>query len=90
MPLQQGEVQGTTSIGWSWSSRCSIKTRQFRVRLPQRAIDDLEGGRGVKPDQRADQFIRLCEAIEERVSRKFFPEQVQADRPVVLRSVDCS
>ena len=52
------------------------------------AMEDLDGRRDVKPDQRADQFIRLRQAIEERASRKFFEEQVQADRPVVLRSID--
>jgi hypothetical protein len=38
--------------------------------------------------QRVDQFMRLREVIEERASRKFFEEQAQADRPVVLRSND--
>jgi xanthine dehydrogenase iron-sulfur cluster and FAD-binding subunit A len=52
------------------------------------AMDDLEGRRDVKPDQRADQFIRLREVIEERTPRKFFEEQAQSDRPVVLRSID--
>ena len=52
------------------------------------AMDDLDGSRNVKPDQRADQFIRLRDVIEERASRKFFDEQAQADRPVVLRSID--
>jgi hypothetical protein len=32
--------------------------------------------------------MRLRDVIEERASRKFFEEQVQADRPVVLRSND--
>jgi hypothetical protein len=54
------------------------------------AMDDLEGSRDVKPDQRVDQFMRLREIIEERASRKFFEEQAQADRPVVLRSNDFS
>jgi hypothetical protein len=58
---------------------CSISTE---------AMDDLEGRRGVKPDQRMDQFMRLREVIEERASRKFFEEQAQADRPVVLRAND--
>ena len=53
------------------------------------AMDDtLEGRRDVRPDQRVDQFMRLREVVEERASRKFFEEQVQADRPVVLRSND--
>jgi Protein of unknown function (DUF1488) len=35
------------------------------------AMDDLEGRRHVKPDQRVEQFIRLSELIEQRASRKF-------------------
>ena len=48
------------------------------------AMDDLE------PDQRVDQFMRLREVIEERASRKFFEEQAQSSRPVVLRANDFS
>jgi hypothetical protein len=51
-------------------------------------MDNIEGTRDVRPDQRVDQFMRLRDVIEERASRKFFEEQVQADRPVVLRSND--
>jgi hypothetical protein len=58
---------------------CSISTE---------AMDDLEGRRGVKPDQRVDQFMRLRDVIEERASRKFFEEQAQAGQPVVLRAND--
>ena len=52
------------------------------------AMDNIEATRDVRPDQRIDQFMRLRDVIEERASRKFFEEQVQADRPVVLRSND--
>jgi uncharacterized protein DUF1488 len=52
------------------------------------AMDDLESRRDVGPEQRVDQFVRLRDVIEERASRKFFEEQAQADRPVVLRSND--
>jgi hypothetical protein len=58
---------------------CSVSTE---------AMDDLEGRRGVKPDQRVNQFLRLREIIEERASRKFFDGKAQADRPVVLRAND--
>jgi hypothetical protein len=44
------------------------------------AMDNIEGTRDVRPDQRIDQFMRLRDVIEERSSRKFFEEQVQADR----------
>jgi hypothetical protein len=88
MRLQRGEVQGYdfnrmvfefTMLNQSNVVLCAISTA---------AMDDLDGRRDVKPDQRADQFIRLREVIEERASRKFFEEQAQADRPVVLRSID--
>ncbi len=89
MPLQRGEVQGYnfnrmavefTMVNQGKVVSCSISTA---------AMDDLEG-RHVKSDQRIDQFMRLREIIEERASRKFFEEQAQADRPVVLRSNDFS
>jgi hypothetical protein len=88
MPLQRGEVQGYdfdrmivefTMFNQGKVVPCAISTA---------AMDDLEGRRDVRPDQRVDQFVRLREVIEERVSRKFFEEQVQANRPVVLRSND--
>ena len=44
-------------------------------------MDDIEGKRNVRPDQRVDQFMRLREVIEERASRKFFEEKAQADQP---------
>ena len=88
MPLQRGEILGYdfnrmvvdfTMFNQGKTVRCAISTA---------AMDDLEGRRDVKPDQRVDQFVRLREVIEERASRKFFKEQTQADRPVVLRSND--
>jgi hypothetical protein len=90
MPLQRGEVQGYnfnrmavefTMVNQGKVVPCSISTA---------AMDDLEGRRDVKSNQRIDQFMRLREIIEERASRKFFEEQAQADRPVVLRSNDFS
>ena len=88
MPLQRGEVQGYdfnrmvlefTMLNQGKVIPCAISTA---------AMDDLDGSRNVKSDQRADQFVRLRDVIEERASRKFFDEQAQADRPVVLRSID--
>ena len=88
MPLQRGEMQGYdfnrmvvefTMLNQDKVILCAISTA---------AMDGLEGKRDMGPDQRVDQFMRLREVIEERASRKFFEEQVQADRPVVLRSND--
>ena len=90
MPLQRGEVQGYdfnrmvvefTMLDQGKVIQCAISTA---------AMDDLEGQRGVKADQRVNQFMRLREVIEEQASRKFFDEQVRVDRPVVLRSNDFS
>ena len=90
MPLQQGEIRGYdfnrsvvefTMLNQGKVILCAISTA---------AMDDLEGRRDVRPDQRVDQFMRLREVIEERASRKFFKEQAQSDRPVVLRDNDFS
>jgi hypothetical protein len=88
MPLQRGEVRcydidrmivEFTMLNQGKAIPCAISTA---------AMDDLEGRDDVKPDRRVDQFLRLRDVIEERASRKFFEEQAQADRPVVLRSND--
>jgi len=90
MPLERGEVQSYnfdrmviefTLVNQGEVILCAISTA---------AMDDLEGRRDVRPDERVDQFMRLRDVIEERASRKFFEEQAQADRPVVLRSNDFS
>ncbi len=86
MLLQRGEVRGYdfdrmavefTMLNQGKVILCSVSTA---------AMDGLEGRRDVKSDQRVDQFLRLRDVIEERASRKFFEDQAQADRPVVLRS----
>jgi hypothetical protein len=88
MPLERGEVQGYnfnrmvvefTMLNQGTVILCAISTA---------AMDDLEGRRDVRPDQREDQFVRLREVIEERASRKFLEEMAQTHRPVVLRSND--
>jgi Protein of unknown function (DUF1488) len=88
MLLQRGDIQGYdfnrmvlefTMLDQSKVIQCAISTA---------AMDGLEGRRDVKPDQRVEQFIRLRDLIEERASRKFFEEQSEADRAVILRSID--
>jgi len=90
MPLERGEVHSYnidrmvvefTLVNQGKVILCAISTA---------AMDDLEGRRDVRPDERVDQFMRLRDVIEERESRKLFEEQGQADRPVVLRSNDFS
>ena len=55
MPLQRGDdfnrmVVEFTMLNQGKTVRCAIRTA---------AMDDLEGKRGVKADQRVDQFVRL-------------------------------
>jgi hypothetical protein len=69
MPLQRGEVLGYdfnrmvvefTMFNQGKTVQCAVSTA---------AMDDLEGKRDVKADQRVDQFARLRDEIEERTSR---------------------
>ncbi len=88
MALQRGEVQGYNSDRMVLEFTMLNQGKVIQCAISTQAMDDLEGRRDVTPDQRVDQFTRLRETIEERASVKFFEEQVQADRPVVLRSND--
>jgi len=82
MPLQQGEVQSYdfnrsvvefTMLNQGNVILCAISTA---------AMDDLEGRRDVRPDQRVDQFMRLREVIEER-------EPIRVGRCRLQRGVAC-
>ena len=88
MLLQRGEVQGYDFNRMVVEFTMLTQGNVIVCAISTAAMDDLEGRRNVKPDQRVEQFMRLREVIEERASRKFFEEQAQADRPVVLRSND--
>jgi hypothetical protein len=88
MRLQRGEAQGYDFNRMVFEFTMLNQSKVILCAISTAAMDDLDGSRNVKPDQRADQFVRLRDVIEERASRKFFDEQAQADRPVVLRSID--
>jgi hypothetical protein len=88
MPLQRGDVQGYDFNRMVVEFTMLNQSKVILCAISSAAMDDLEGRRDVKPEQRVDQFMKLRDIIEERASRKFFEEQAQADRPVVLRSND--
>ena len=88
MRLQRGEAGGYDFNRMVFEFTMLNQGKVILCAISTAAMDDLDGSRNVKPDQRADQFVRLRDVIEERASRKFFDEQAQADRPVVLRSID--
>lgn len=88
MPLLRGEVQGYnfdrmvvefTMLDQATTVVCAISTA---------AMDDLEDGRALKPEQRVDQFLRLRDIIEARASHKFNDEHARPGRALVLRSND--
>ena len=88
MPLQRGEVQGYDSDRMVVEFTMLNHGKAITCAISTVAMDDMEGRRDVKPDGRVDQFLRLRDVIEAQASRKFFDEQAQADRPLVLRSND--
>jgi hypothetical protein len=88
MPLQRGEVQRYDFDRMTVEFTMLNQGKVIMCAISTAAMDNIEGTRDVRPDQRIDQFMRLRDVIEERASRKFFEEQVQADRPLVLRSND--
>ena len=90
MPLERGEVQRYNFDRMVVEFTLLNQGKVILCAISTAAMDDLEGRRDVKPDERVGQFMRLRDVIEERASRKFFEEQAQTDRPVVLRSNDFS
>ncbi len=88
MLLRRGEVRSYDDNRMVVEFTMLNQDKIISCAISTAAMDDLEGRRDLKPAQRVDQFMRLREIIEERASRKFFEEQAQADRPVVLRSND--
>jgi hypothetical protein len=90
MPLRRGEVRGFNFDRMVVEFTMLNQDKVIQCAISTAAMDDLEGKRDVKPDQRVEQFMRLREVIEEQASHKFFEEQVRVDRPVVLRSNDFS
>src|SRR5664280_3851255 len=69
------------------ANACLHRRARHRARL-RREARTARDHFGERPDQRVDQYMRLREVIEERASRKFFEEQAQSDRPVLLRATD--
>ena len=88
MPLQRGEVQGYDFNRMVVEFTMLDQDKVISCAVSTAAMEDLEGRRDVTAEQRVDQFMRLRDVIEDRASVKFFQEQIQAGRPVVLRSND--
>jgi hypothetical protein len=88
MPLSRGEVQGydfdRMAIEFTMRDRDTVVVCEISTA----AMDDIEHARGVKADQRVDQFLRVRDVIEARASRKFYDEHARPGRVLVLGSND--
>lgn len=89
MPLASGEFQSYdtdrgvvvfTMIDGFTEVQCAVSAS---------AMDDMEGARRTRADEREAQFVRLRERIEARANRKFDDGELEG-RPlgVILRSID--
>ena len=87
MLLERGEVQNYDSDQMVLEFTMHNEGKIIRCAISSAAMDRLDGGRDVKADHRLDQFMRLRDRIEDRVSIRFF-ENPSSSRPVVLRSND--
>jgi len=61
-----------------------------RFAVTSAAMDDLEHASSVRPNQRAEQFARIRNVIEERAARKYFATErnAGANAEIVLRTND--
>jgi hypothetical protein len=59
MPLQRGEVRGFNFDRMVVEFTMLNQDKVIQCAISTEAMDDLEGKRDVKPDQRVDQFMRL-------------------------------
>jgi hypothetical protein len=76
MALQQGEVQGYDFDRMVVEFTMLNQGKVIACAISSAAMDNLEDGLSVKPEERVGQFMRLREIIEERASRKFLNEYV--------------
>lgn len=90
MPLERGEVRGYDFNRMVVEFTMVAQGRIIPCAISTAAMDDLEDGRSLKPEQRVEQFMRLREVIERQASRKFSDARADRDRPLILRSNDFS
>jgi len=66
MPLERGEVQSYNIDRMVVEFTLLNQGKVILCAISTAAMDDLEGRRDVKPDERVGQFKRLRDVIEER------------------------
>jgi hypothetical protein len=89
MTLQTGRVRGFEQDRGVMLFSMMDGTKEVACAVSSSAMDDLERGLRVKPDQREEQFLRLRSRIEQCVSRKFQAREFEGTPPgIILRSLD--
>lgn len=90
MALEQGEVKGYNFDRMVVEFTMLNQGKIIACAISSAAMDNLEDGHSVKPEERVGQFMRLRQVIEERASQKFINDYARGDRALVLRSNDFS
>ena len=89
MSLQTGKVIGFEQDRGVMLFSMMDGTKEVACAVSSSAMDDLERGPRVRPDQREEQFLRLRGRIELCASRKFHAEEFEGTPPgIILRSID--
>ena len=89
MTLQTGNVKGFEEDRGVMLFSMMDGSREVACAVSSSAMDDLERGPRAKPDQRAEQFLRLRGQIEQCASRKFHAREFEGTPPgIILRSMD--
>ena len=81
MSLQRGEVKGYDFNRMAVEFTMLNQGKIILCAISTATMDDLEGRRDLKAEQRVEQFMRLREVIEERASRSFSKSRLRPTDP---------
>jgi hypothetical protein len=89
MTLARGSVKGFEHDRMVMLFSMMHGEKEISCAVTSSAMDDLERGVKARPDQRADQFLRLRDRIKQCASGKFFAREFEGTPPkIILRSMD--
>lgn len=89
MTLSAGKVLGFDQDRMVMRFSMMSGTREISCAISSSAMDDLEGGKMSKADQREEQFMRLRDQIERCASQKFLAGELEGSPGrVILRAMD--
>ncbi|MEA2886015.1 MAG: hypothetical protein QOD11_375 [Bradyrhizobium sp.] len=86
MPLLRGRILGYDAGRMTFEFTMMHEARIVDCEISSAAMDDLAGGKGVRPGERETQFRRLRDAIERVASDIFDPNDMSAGRTIRIFS----